>query len=208
MLTDLFTQQSGSGWTPKTEPGLSCYEFAPIQALATNLSITAALKGAIAMEDAAYGLRMPGSPLKTETPSPPISHQPSSSVLGRGLGGLPPSPNTKGKNLKLPLTERERKRRKAHHKKERAKEAARAKRREKRKESKRNTLPTEYTPHFPKGLGLPRPIASHIKPLSDFPVASTGYTGSPHTSSISEKHIWTLKELIEEGLDVFEWDGR
>jgi hypothetical protein len=123
-------------------------------------------------------------------------------MLGVGLHGLPVNLDSEG-NLNWRLTERERKRRHEHHKKQRAKDTARAKRREKRKEARRSKLPP-----FPKGLGPPHAIATDMRPLVDFPVTSTGYTGNSQSRSTSDKHIWTLKELIQEGLDVFEWDGR
>jgi hypothetical protein len=100
------------------------------------------------------------------------------------------------------LTKKEMGCRREHRKKQRAKKH------EKRREARRNALPTDKRPNFPKGLSLPCPIVTQIRPLSDFSVVSTGYTGKSNAQPILEKHIWTLNELIEKGLGVFEWDGR
>jgi hypothetical protein len=94
------------------------------------------------------------------------------------------------------------------HKKQRGTEAAKAAKHEKWCMQKANKLPTEQEPQWPKGQDLPQPISSGIKPLSHFPVVSTGYTGEPKVEPILEKQAWTLNMLLERGLEVFEWDGR
>jgi hypothetical protein len=128
-------------------------------------------------------------------------------TVGRGAGGSPPGPNSPGKH-KRSLTEGDRKRRQERHKKQRAKDPVKARKREKRRSVKSNKPPTERKPRFPKGLDPPQPISSGIRPLSHFPVVSTGYTGCKNVEPILEKHIWTLEELVGMGLEVFEWDGR
>jgi hypothetical protein len=106
------------------------------------------------------------------------------------------------------LTEGDRKRRRERHRKQRATDAAKARRREKRRSVKSDKLPTERKPRFPKDLDPPQPIFSGIRPLSHFPVVSTGYIGDKGVEPILGKHIWTLEELVGMGLEIFEWDGR
>jgi hypothetical protein len=129
-------------------------------------------------------------------------------ILDHGIGGSTPSPDSPGKKRKRPLTEGDRKRRRERHKKQRATDAAKAKKREKRKLVMGSKPPTERKPRFPRDLDPPQPIPTGIRPLSHFPVVSTGYTGDKDVEPIREKHIWTLEELVEMGLEVFEWDGR
>jgi hypothetical protein len=104
--------------------------------------------------------------------------------------------------------DRDRKRRQERHRKQRVTDAAKAKKREKQRSVKSNKPPTERKARFPKNLKLPQPISSGVRPLSHFPVVSTGYTGDKNVEPILEKHIWTLEELVGMGLEVFEWDGR
>jgi hypothetical protein len=106
------------------------------------------------------------------------------------------------------LTEGDRRRRRERHRKQRATDAAKAKKREKRRLVKSSRLPTERKPRFPRDLDPPQPIPTNIRPLSHFPVVSTGYTGDKGIEPIAERHIWTLEELVGLGLEVFEWDGR
>jgi hypothetical protein len=127
-----------------------------------------------------------------------------SGVPDGGFGGTPPG----GQKRKRPLSDGDRKRRQDRHKKQRATNTAKAKRRERRKAARSNKPPTERKPRFPRGLNLPQPIASGIRPLSRFPVVSTGYTGDKGVKPILEGHMWTLEELVEAGLEVVEWDGR
>jgi hypothetical protein len=98
--------------------------------------------------------------------------------------------------------------RQEHHKRQRASEASKAKQCKWRRLKKNHQLPTECEPQFPKDRDFPKPILSGIKPISHFPVVNTGYTGVNQLEPILEKQIWTLKMLVERGLEVFEWDGR
>jgi hypothetical protein len=245
---------------PKTRSGRSFYEFAPLETLATDISIAAALNDAVATEDALWHSETSGSPISpienltsipsmltsepppegaphtsslpsrhSQTPASPlpvscraVSIEPlpdlselsdfsdsmvDSMVVGRGIGGSQPGPNSPGKH-KRPLTEGDRKRRRERHRKQRATDAAKARKREKRRSVKSDKLPTERKPRFPKDLDPPQPIFSGIRPLSHFPVVSTGYIGDKGVEPILEKHIWTLEELVGKGLEIFEWDGR
>jgi hypothetical protein len=127
-----------------------------------------------------------------------------SGVPDGGFGGSSPG----GQKRKRPLSDRGRKRRQDRHKKQRATDTAKAKRHEGQKAARSNKSPTERKPHFPRGLDLSQPITSGIRPLSHFPVVSTGYTGDKGVKPILEEHMWTLEELVEAGLEVVEWDGQ
>jgi hypothetical protein len=82
------------------------------------------------------------------------------------------------------------------------KNAARDRRRHRRQEQDPTKCIPRYGDHDPTGS-----VPTELNPLLDFPVTVPGYIGK-QVGAIREREVWTLMELLEMGLEVFEWDGK
>lgn len=71
-------------------------------------------------------------------------------------------------------------------------------------------LPTQRGPST-KLIGLhedaPNALETTLNALADLPVTSTGYTGK-RVKAMRDGEVWPMDELLEEGFEVFDWDGR
>ncbi|KAF7975995.1 hypothetical protein HWV62_8160 [Athelia sp. TMB] len=57
-----------------------------------------------------------------------------------------------------------------------------------------------------KHADVPLAIETLLNMLDDLPLTSTGYIGR-RTKSIRQGAPWTMQELIDDGFEVFDWDG-
>lgn len=200
----------------------------------TTLSVQASLMDAIRREDAYYyfgeprdGNMSPLTPLPTSpnSPSPPIppsspcstTYSRRSSISSYSDCSIPapvtrpptpspgPSRKRRGSDACIedtgPVAPRQRKRK--------CYESDKAAATERRRIRRAAVPPTARKPAaklLKKHAEEPLAIETLLNALNDLPITSTGYIGR-RTKAIRQGAPWTLKELLEDGFDVFDWDG-